>query len=1149
MPLLIAPVNDVRIEIPPSEKEMISDFYHRTISRFAGEHLRGMKEEIRFIVVGHLVPTLPFYLEALNKIGTIAAVIQKGSVPDEKVDAWLRDWLNTTGDGIIVDKQYFLGKRDALIKSIGQLSDEEKGRLRIPLDKEKKGVQTDALGNRELLAVNGAGLIKEWVGEQKGIIIDIGGYFAPCLQEAKDCKVIGIVEDTENGHQLYESELQRLNEIEDKRRLEELAQFYSTKFDKLVNKGGTDTTKQIYKSALLQHYQAVFESVEAENISIPPIITVARSQIKDSEDYNVGKAIVDATDHILRTADYTHLAESKTILIIGYGKIGSAAARVAAEKTRGPVLICEKDHVRRLKASSHSFRVVELEEGLGLADLIISCTGNQCLQAAHLKMIKNNVYISSCTSRDGEFGAEFLARLNVKVFQAGLEEAKRREENGKYITRYTIAGKTINLLNDGNSVNFVEKAVHGYFIHGVLASLATAATRIYLESSSTLEKPLTTGVLNDFNDLALSEGFSYQSVIADILMREKLRTAPLLTNYQRSSERYLPRDEKVLELKLALNEVGRVHIMGGKKYGKSQIVEEFYALHGSRYDIVWRFDAYSFLEAQLREFAEKIDAHPGILSKTNEKGFAALIPERINGTPAKREQNTQAKREQIQAERKSFFKKLQDADLSYLFIFEDMDILAKEEEYDQKDFVEMMPALSHRKREHIIVTSNYQSDFSVDYKKIELKPFPALDLFKFLVNNDAVWSGRESELKRLIYAFVHPQSSLITYKGEQIEHQDEGYEIFVAVSNIFAAFIKKHPYYDWTKFIQKSEIPDGGHIRYFFSLLLKELSVAAKKVLFLFYALDLKKTICFLDAEAVENFSEKKVISPKDVVKNPDEDPLEMLKGYGLIEESEDEFINPVLPKLLAGDAVDKLRNVIEKSLLDNNVTQEELKEYTDSCKKLIVSSTVKLFCHGAEIAVLPMLEEIEKEIQEEFYVQWKKDNGPLYAKMLTRLGDYYADNSVNVNVATSYYEKAKVALETLRKYPIDLESKIKKIEDKIEAIRKSPQKSSSIKRQQRIGPIPLRSFSTLSPSQAVTSMDTDSEISSTPPFGESDSSAISNVTNSSVSIPLMPWQASDAVAGEAVGRQMKRSSSMNAEDLASRKSGRIRKKPKPSVL
>lgn len=1136
MPLSIAPVNDARIEIPPSEKEMISDFYHRTISRFAGEHLRGMKEEIRFIVVGHLVPTLPFYLEALNKIGTIAAVIQKGSVPDEKVDAWLRDWLKKTGDGIIVDKEYFANRKDALIESIQSLSVEEKARLRIPLSEEGGAIQADRLGNRELLALNGPELIKEWVQEKKGIIIDIGGYFALCLQQAKECKVIGIVEDTENGHQLYESELHRLHEIENKRRLAKLREFYEIATDKLSKSDGDQKTEHVYKSALLQHYQAVFESAEAENSTIPPIITVARSQIKDSEDYNVGKAIVDATDHILRTADYTHLAESKTILIIGYGKIGSAAARVAAEKTRGPVLICEKDHVRRLKASSHSFRVVELEEGLELADVIISCTGNKCLEVVHLKMIKNNVYISSCTSRDGEFGAEFLASLNVKP----------QQENGKHITRYTIAGKTINLLNDGNSVNFVEKAVHGYFIHGVLASLATAATRIYLESSTELEeaKPLKTGILNDFNDLALSDGLSYQSVIADILMREKLRTAPLLTNYQRSSARYLPKDEKVRELKLALNEDGRVHIKGGKKYGKSQIVEEFYALHGSRYDIVWQFDASSLLEVQIREFAEKIDAHPGIRSKTNERGFAALISERINGTPAKRDQNIRAKREQIRAERKSFFKKLQDADLSYLFIFEDMDILVEEKELDQNDFAEMMPVLSDRKREHIIVTSGDQSECFKNYREIQLKPFPALDLFKFLINNDAVWASKEKKLGALAYAFVHPHSSDNSYMGGPIEHQEEGYEIFVAISNIFAAFIKKHPHYDWTTFIPKTEIPDGGHIQYFFSLLLKELSIAAKKVLFLFYALDFKKTICFLDAAAVENFSEKKVIWSKDLVKELDEDPLEILKEYGLIEEDEDDFISPVLPLLSADSTVNKLRNVIEKSLLDDNVHKEELKEYKDSCKKLIVSSTVKLFCHDDEITVLTMLEEIEKATQEEFYIQWKKDNGPLYAKLLTRLGDHYTNNSTNVDVATSYYEKAKKQLEALQNDPIDLQSKIKKIESKLEAIRKSPQKNS--RTSSRPIPLSMPSLSTLSPSQASTSMDID-DTSSTPPLGESYSSAaISNATNSTLSMTSL--QGADAdVGSEVSSRGMKRSFSMRAEVLEGKDSGRSSKIAKSS--
>ena len=592
---------------------------------------------------------------------------------------------------MIKQKSLFLEKINHIGKQINRLNSEKIPQI-IDIDIQQffkscideQGQVREELGIRELLQLDGQTLIEEWVGDKKGIIIDIGGYFAPTVKKlqveaASKGRVIGIVEDTENGHQLYA--------------------------------------------------QAIRKLTREETDRVPPIITVARSQIKDSEDYNVGKAITDAVDHILRTVDYTHLAESKTILIIGYGKIGSAAATVASEKTRGSVLICEKEPVRRLKASAHSFPVVELETALPQADVIICCTGNKCLTHEHLSLIKDNAYIGSCTSKDGEFDKTFLSSLNkisidkkhtkqpgedrkAAVFQKEIL-SENKGKDSPLITRYTIAGKTINLLNDGNSVNFVEKAVHGYFIQGVLAALATAAIKLYLESpfvaglgkSNTLQK----GYLNDFNDLIEStEGKHYQSVISAMLMQEKLRKEPFLSNYQRSSARYLPRDNHVKKLNILLNEgtskASIVHVVGGKKYGKSQIIEEFFALRGSRYDIVWKFDALSPLEAQFKQFALKINSDPKIV---NQIGGAIKFEEgpgvAKNYSPWGSKSITHSN--QVSTEVKQIQERLEKADLPYLLIFEDIDLLSEIGSSGIKSLKKYLPKPSGSKREHIIFTS------------------------------------------------------------------------------------------------------------------------------------------------------------------------------------------------------------------------------------------------------------------------------------------------------------------------------------------------------------------------------------------------------------------------------------------------------------
>lgn len=969
-------VDDHLIEIPAPEKDMIRDFYHRTICKFADSHLQNMKNEVRFIVVGHLVPTLPFYLEALNKIGTIAAVVKKGSVPDTNISTWLKKWLSnqTDGQGVIVDQAFFGQQKEALLKEIEGLSEKKKKRLNLPLDKEGT-IEPKKLGVRELLAVNGARLVESWVGNKKGIIIDIGGYFSynlKALQKdwASKGRMIGLVEDTENGHQLYD--------------------------------------------------RAISALASAEIARAAPIITVARSQIKDSEDYNVGKAITDAVDHILRITDYTHLAESKVILVIGYGKIGSAAARVAAEKTRGPVLICEIDPVRRLKASAHSFAVVDMQEGLTKADVIICCTGNQCLKSEHLKAIRNGVYIASCTSRDGEFDPSFILSLNETGIGKKLHNANETQEAGSQlntsveinsislennqreinkgmpipekvilpsIARYTIAGKTINLLNNGNSVNFVEKAVHGYFIHGVLASLATAAIRLYLEPllKSEVDKPLKKGVLNDFNDLVTPQGLPYQSVISEILMGEKLRKSPLITNYNRSSARYLPKDGIVERLNKILKQTGYAHITGGKKYGKSQMVEEFFALHGSRYEIVWCFDDSSSLDMQFSELVEKI-----------EDNKAAKRMEKIDfvKTPMKAVQRstwnkTPPVQPQQQANRQKVLEALKKADLSYLLIFENVDILKAKGELDENELKTFIPDEPHHKREHIISTSGGKTFSSNDFQHIGLTPFPSIELFSFLINNDEICSEQNKLLLgRLTYAFVHPDRLSTEYQGGEIEHVDEGYDEFVAVSNLFAAFMRKHPNYEWQKLI-KNDKPVGGYRAYFLEAVLEKLTSNARQLLSKFYILELDKVPCVLDSIVLrKSFSNE----------------VEELIGYGLIEEI-DSFLHPVLA-VLEMEKTKPLHKVILEAALLKDETKQKYKEN-------VMNATVKQFCKYRQASFLSMVKKMaefllkpdaDAETDDCFYRDWKQKNKPQYRNLLKRLGDYHWENHEKEN-ANNYYE------------------------------------------------------------------------------------------------------------------------------------------------
>lgn len=112
-------------------------------------------------------------------------------------------------------------------------------------------------------------------GHHQLLFLDIGGYFAPPIDSLSSLlgdRLFGIVEDTENGHQ---------------------------KYDKYV------------------------ETIKQRGRSIPcPIFSVARSPLKEPEDYLVGQSILFSIERVLRA--HNSLLTNKIVLVIGYGKIGKS---------------------------------------------------------------------------------------------------------------------------------------------------------------------------------------------------------------------------------------------------------------------------------------------------------------------------------------------------------------------------------------------------------------------------------------------------------------------------------------------------------------------------------------------------------------------------------------------------------------------------------------------------------------------------------------------------------------------------------------------------------------------------------------------------------------------------------------------------------
>jgi adenosylhomocysteinase len=223
---------------------------------------------------------------------------------------------------------------------------------------------------------------------------------------------MGVVEDTENGHQKYEALL---------------------------------TKKDGY-------------------VAYPcPIMSVARSALKDPEDFLVGQAVVFSADALLREKGM--ILTGKRAVVMGYGKIGSSIANCLRTKALR-VDVIDNNPVRLALALAHGFHTANKSELLGAADLIFCATGNKSLVGDDFAVIKKGAFVFTATSGDDE----------ISDYQALLATA--RPSRHARVSVVGSEGRDIFLCNNGNSANFMHGGVVGPFIKLVQAELIFALSQL-----------------------------------------------------------------------------------------------------------------------------------------------------------------------------------------------------------------------------------------------------------------------------------------------------------------------------------------------------------------------------------------------------------------------------------------------------------------------------------------------------------------------------------------------------------------------------------------------------------------------------------------------------------------------------------------------
>ncbi|NEW72519.1 NAD-binding protein [Streptomyces rhizosphaericus] len=307
---------------------------------------------------------------------------------------------------------HLLPERPGFVRAVASLS-----RLRAVLPKPKsispvarreveQIVPVDAL-SRELFANTDTALdyFESRAGGEPIALLDVGGYFAstlPDLYGRFSGQVVGVIEDTENGHRRYED------------------------LDKLPC----------------------------------PVISVARSPLKDPEDFLVGQSVVFSTEAVMRgRGDILH---GRPALVIGFGKLGSSIARLLHAKGV-QVTVFDIDPVRRTQALSQGFAVArDRESALTGSGLVLCATGTVSLRGEDFPHLRNGAYVATVTSSEDELELDRLPDVYTRTMVCD------------HVTRYQTTGHYFYLANGGNAVNFLHGASVGPFIFLVQAEILAA---------------------------------------------------------------------------------------------------------------------------------------------------------------------------------------------------------------------------------------------------------------------------------------------------------------------------------------------------------------------------------------------------------------------------------------------------------------------------------------------------------------------------------------------------------------------------------------------------------------------------------------------------------------------------------------------------
>ncbi len=183
-----------------------------------------------------------------------------------------------------------------------------------------------------------------------------------------------------------------------------------------------------------------------------PAINVNDSVTKSKFDnkYGIRHSLIDG---INRGTDV--LIGGKTAVVCGYGDVGKGAAEALAGQG-ARVVVTEIDPICALQAAMDGYQVARLDDVLGVADIVITCTGNRdVVTADQMARMKHLAIVGNIGHFDNEID---MAGLEA---HPGIERTVIKPQ----VDRWTFPdGHSIIVLSEGRLLNLGNATGHPSFV-------------------------------------------------------------------------------------------------------------------------------------------------------------------------------------------------------------------------------------------------------------------------------------------------------------------------------------------------------------------------------------------------------------------------------------------------------------------------------------------------------------------------------------------------------------------------------------------------------------------------------------------------------------------------------------------------------------